>query len=330
MAKGSNQKLKLMYLFKILMENTDETHSISMSDILLKLKDYGITAERKSIYNDLESLRQYGVDIVGVQRDRTYYYNVANRQFELAELKLLVDSVQSAKFLTTKKSNELIKKIEGFGSKYEAAKLQRQVYVTNRVKTMNESIYYNVDNIHTAIAGNRQIRFQYFQWNIKKEMELRHNGEYYRVSPWALSLDNENYYLVAYDDTEKRVKHFRVDKMLHIDITEDKREGKEHFSESDVAVYARKVFGMYSGKEERVKIHCENALAGVIIDRFGKDIIIVPDGDEHFNVNVNVVVSKQFIHWIMALGDGATIVSPQYVVDDVKEEIKRLCGQYNV
>ncbi len=330
MAKGSNQKLKLMYLYKILMENTDETHSISMSDILLKLKDYGITAERKSIYNDLESLRQYGVDIVGVQRDRTYYYNVANRQFELAELKLLVDSVQSAKFLTTKKSNELIKKIEGFASKYEASKLQRQVYVTNRVKTMNESIYYNVDNIHTAIAGNRQIRFQYFQWNIKKEMELRHNGEYYRVSPWALSWDDENYYLVAYDDTEKIIKHFRVDKMLHIDITEDKREGKEHFNESDMAVYARKVFGMYSGKEERVKIHCENALAGVIIDRFGKDIIIVPDGDEHFNVNVNVVVSKQFIHWIMALGDGATIVSPQHVVDDVKEEVKRLCGQYNV
>lgn len=330
MAKGSNQKLKLMYLYKILMENTDETHSISMSDILLKLKDYGITAERKSIYNDLESLRQYGVDIVGVQRDRTYYYNVANRQFELAELKLLVDSVQSAKFLTTRKSNELIKKIEGFASKYEASKLQRQVYVTNRVKTMNESIYYNVDNIHTAIAGNRQIRFQYFQWNIKKEMELRHNGEYYRVSPWALSWDDENYYLVAYDDTEKIIKHFRVDKMLHIDITEDKREGKEHFNESDMAVYARKVFGMYSGKEERVKIHCENTLAGVIIDRFGKDIIIVPDGDEHFNVNVNVVVSKQFIHWIMALGDGATIVSPRYVVDDVKEEIKRLCGQYNV
>lgn len=210
MAKGSNQKLKLMYLFKILMENTDETHSISMSDILFKLKDYGITAERKSIYNDLESLRQYGVDIVGVQRDRTYYYNVANRQFELAELKLLVDSVQSAKFLTTKKSNELIKKIEGLASKYEASKLQRQVYVTKRVKTMNESIYYNVDNIHTAIAGNRQIRFQYFQWNIKKKMELRHNGEYYRVSPWALSWDDENYYLVAYDDTEKIIKHFRV------------------------------------------------------------------------------------------------------------------------
>lgn len=270
------------------------------------------------------------MDIVGVQRDRTYYYNVANRQFELAELKLLVDSVQSAKFLTTKKSNELIKKIEGLASKYEASKLQRQVYVTKRVKTMNESIYYNVDNIHTAIAGNRQIRFQYFQWNIKKEMELRHNGEYYRVSPWALSWDDENYYLVAYDDTEKIIKHFRVDKMLHIEITEDKREGKECFSEFDMAVYARKVFGMYSGKEERVKIHCENALAGVIIDRFGKDIMIVPDGDEHFNVNVNVVVSKQFIHWIMALGDGATIVSPQYVVDDVKEEIKRLCGQYNV
>ena len=330
MAKGSNQKLKLMYLLRILMENTDETHSISMSDILLKLQDYGITAERKSIYNDLESLRQYGVDIVGQQKDRTYYYNVANRQFELAELKLLVDSVQSAKFLTSKKSNELIKKIEGLASKYEASKLQRQVYVTKRVKTMNESIYYNVDNIHTAITENRQIRFQYFQWNIKKEMELRHNGEYYRVSPWALSWDDENYYLVAYDDTENIIKHFRVDKMLHIEITKEKRKGKECFSEFDMAVYARKVFGMYSGKDEHIKIRCKNELAGVIIDRFGKDIIMVPDGDEYFNVNVNVAVSSQFIHWIMALGDGATIVSPEYVVDNVKEEIKRLCVQYNV
>lgn len=197
MAKLPNQKLKILYLMKVLLEKTDESHSITMPEIIAELEAYGITAERKSIYNDMECLRQYGLDIIGEQYDRTYYYRIGNRQFELAELKLLVDSVQSAKFLTAKKSNRLIKKIEGLASKYEASQLHRQVYVAERIKTMNESIYYNVDNIHNAIAKNSKITFQYFQWNVKKEMELRKNGALYEVSPWALSWNDENYYLVA-------------------------------------------------------------------------------------------------------------------------------------
>ena len=328
MAKGSNQKLKLMYLFKILMENTDETHSISMSDILLKLKDYGITAERKSIYNDLESLRQYGVDIVGVQRDRTYYYNVANRQFELAELKLLVDSVQSAKFLTTKKSNELIKKIEGLASKYEASKLQRQVYVTKRVKTMNESIYYIVDAIHNAISENKKIKFQYFQWNVKKEMELRHNGAWYHISPWGLSWDDENYYLVGYDSDAGQIKHYRVDKMLHIQMCEEKREGKEHFKKLDMADYAKKSFGMFGGEEQEVRLLVDNSLAGVIVDRFGKDVMMIPKDKSHFIVNVEVHVSRQFLGWIFSLGENVKIVGPEKVVVQMGQEAKRLIRQY--
>lgn len=329
MSKVSNQKLKIMYLMKIFLEKTDETHSISMPEILGALEAYGVSAERKSIYNDLESLRQYGMDIVGEQRDRTYYYRVVNRQFELAELKLLVDSVQSAKFITAKKSNELIKKIEGLASKYEASQLHRQVYVAERVKTMNESIYYNVDMVHTAIASNMQIRFQYFQWNVQKEMELRHGGKYYQVSPWALSQSEENYYLIAYDSVEEKIKHFRVDKMLHISMTTLRREGENRFQEFDMAVYARKMFGMYGGKEETVKLQCKNELVGAIIDRFGKDIIIIKADEEHFTVNVNVAVSKQFIHWVMALGDGAKIVAPDSVVVQVKEEIRRLSAQYS-
>ena len=195
MAKSSNQKLKLMYLMKILLEYTDETHSLTMEEIKTKLKLYDISAERKSLYNDIESLRLYGLDIIGTKEDRTYSYHIGNRQFELAELKLLVDSVQSAKFITEKKSNDLIKKIEAFASRYEAIQLQRQVFVAGRVKTMNESIYYNVDRIHSAIADNFQITFQYFQWNVDKKMELRHNGIWYKVSPWSLSWDDENYYL---------------------------------------------------------------------------------------------------------------------------------------
>lgn len=328
MSQSSNQKLKLVYLMKILLEKTDETHSINMQEILSSLDAYGVSAERKSIYSDLEILRQYGMDVIGEQRDRTYYYHVGNRQFELAELKLLVDSVQAAKFITEKKSNELIKKIEGFASKYEASQLHRQVYVAERVKTMNESIYYNVDLLHAAIGDNHRIKFQYFQWNVKKKMELRHNGAFYEVSPWALSWDDENYYLVAYDGKEQRIKHFRVDKMVHIDILDENREGKEEFRNFDMAVYARKMFGMYDGEEREVKLLCENHFAGVMIDRFGKNIVLTPTDAEHFTVYVRVAVSGQFIGWIFALGGGVKIIAPEDVVEMVRAEVRRLNEQY--
>lgn len=328
MAKLPNQKLKILYLMKVLLEKTDESHSITMPEIIAELEAYGITAERKSIYNDMECLRQYGLDIIGEQYDRTYYYCIGNRQFELAELKLLVDSVQSAKFLTAKKSNRLIKKIEGLASKYEASQLHRQVYVAERIKTMNESIYYNVDNIHNAIAKNSKITFQYFQWNVKKEMELRKNGALYEVSPWALSWNDENYYLVAYDSVEQMIKHFRVDKMLNITVTAEKREGKSLFQTFDMAVYAKKMFGMFYAQEQTVKLECANSLAGVVIDRFGKDVMLIPKDDSHFTVNVKVAVSLQFLAWIIGLGEDVKILEPKTVVDRINGEIDRLIRQY--
>ena len=328
MAKGNNQKLKIVYLMKILLEKTDETHSITMPEIISSLKNYGISAERKSIYSDIENLRLFGMDIIGEQRERTFYYHVGSRQFELAELKLLVDSVQSAKFITAKKSNELIKKIEGFASKYEASQLQRQVYVAERIKTMNESIYYNVDKIHTAIGANSKITFQYFQWDVHKKMVMRKDGALYEVSPWALSWDDENYYLIAFDSNEDKIKHFRVDKMLHIDVKNEQREGKEKFKEFNMAVYARKTFGMFGGEEQKVKLLCENSFAGVMIDRFGKDVFLIPTDETHFTVNVNVAVSRQFLAWVIALGEGVKIVEPESVARQMREEVERLMRQY--
>lgn len=326
----SNQKLKIMYLMKILLENTDETHSITLQQIIEKLEGYDVTAERKSLYTDIEQLRQYGLDIYGEQKDRTYYYKVINRQFELAELKLLVDSVQSAKFITAKKSNDLIKKIEGLASRHEAQQLQRQVYVSGRVKTMNEGILINVDAIHQAINTNVKIRFQYYKWTPDKKMELRHNGKVYEVSPWALSWDDENYYMVAYDAEADMIKHYRVDKMLHIDLTDIKREGKQHFKSFDMAEYAKKMFGMFDGEEESVKLLCDNSLAGVMIDRFGKDIHMYKVDDEHFSVSVKVAVSRHFLGWIIALGSGVKIVGPDKVVDQMKDELRRLTSQYEL
>ena len=328
MPKGTNQKLKLIYLIKIMLERTDEEHGLTMPEILAALEEYGVTAERKSIYNDFESLRQLEIDVIQEQQGKTYTYHVASRQFELAELKLLVDAIQSSKFITEKKSKQLIKKLESLASSYEARQLQRQVYVSGRIKTMNESIYYNVDEIHNAIASNKKIRFQYFQWNIKKETELRKLGQFYEISPWALSWDDENYYMIGYDSEAKKIKHYRVDKMLKSTCMDEAREGKELFESFDIAAYTRKSFGMYGGEEQSVKLEFENRLVGVVIDRFGKDIIIAPTGDNHFTIKVDVAVSDQFLGWVFALGDGAKILGPENVVEQIKELAKKAIEKY--
>lgn len=328
MPKGTNQKFKLYRLAQIMLEKTDDDHYITMPEILSALEEYEVTADRKSIYNDLRDLEVLGIEVEGEPAGNRYHYHVVSRPFELPELKLLVDAIQSSKFITERKTNALIKKLEQLVSKYEALKLQRQVYVSGRIKTMNESIYYTVDAIHNAISENKKIRFQYFQWNVKKEMELRHNGAWYHISPWGLSWDDENYYLVGYDSAAGQIKHYRVDKMLHIQMTDEKREGKEHFKKLDMADYAKKSFGMFGGKEQKVKLLVANNLAGVIIDRFGKNVMMIPDDADHFTVIVDVHVSNQFLGWIFSLGQDVKIISPDEVVEQMKQEIGRLVCQY--
>lgn len=328
MPKGSNQKFKLYRLAEIMLDRTDEDHYISMPEIMDALAEYNVTADRKSIYNDLRDLSVLGVEVEGEPIGNRYHYHVVNRTFELPELKLLVDAIQSSKFITEKKSNALIKKLETLVSRYDAQKLQRQVYVSGRIKTMNESIYYTVDAIHHAISENKKIKFQYFQWNVKKEMELRHNGAWYHISPWGLSWDDENYYLVGYDSDAGMIKHYRVDKMLHIKMSDEAREGKEHFKKLDMADYAKKSFGMFGGKEQTVKLLVHNKLAGVIIDRFGKNVIMIPTDEEHFNVNVDVHVSRQFLGWVFSLGEDIKIVGPEDVVEQMQIEMDRLIEQY--
>jgi len=328
MARASNQKMKIVYVMQLFLDKTDESHFITMNDIIKFLRNKDIKAERKSIYSDIEALRNYGYDIEGFQNKGTFFYHLVNRKFELAELKLLVDAVQSSKFITAKKSNDLIKKIESFASNHEAKELQRQVYVTNRIKTMNESIYYNVDNLHKAINSNSQITFKYAQWTINKKTKFKRDGALYKVSPWALMWDNENYYMVAYESENEKIKHFRVDKMFYITLTNEARDGKEQFKMFDMAVYAKKMFGMFGGIEEKVTLECNNDLVGVIIDRFGKEITIIQLDEEHFTINVDIEVSQQFLAWVIGLGSGAKIILPLSVVEMMKEEAKRLMRQY--
>lgn len=329
MAKSANQKLKLLYLLKILTEQSDEEHCMSAQALIDALGAYDIKAERKSIYDDIAQLIDFGYDIVLVKAKSGGGYYLAGREFELAELKLLVETVQASRFLTLKKSRELIAKIEKLASKAEAGQLQRQVYVANRIKTANESIYYIVDDIHRAIQNNEQISFQYLEWNLNKELVPRKDGKIYRISPWALTCKDENYYLIAHENESNSIKHFRVDKMGHIQVlTGVAREGAELFNRFDIAAYANKTFGMYGGKEEIVTLEFENRFIGVVLDRFGKEIPVRPRDEQHFSVRVQVALSGQFFGWLTGLGKGAKITAPAAVVEEYYDYLNEVIGQY--
>lgn len=317
MAKSAGQKLKLLYIIKLLAENTDENHPVSTADIISYLESKGIHSERKSIYDDVEKLCEFGYDIIQVHSRLGGGYYMAGRDFELAELKLLVDAVQSSRFITTRKSRSLIKKLEQLAGRYDAGKLQRQVYVAGRIKTENESIYYSIDNIHRAIQENRQVSFQYLDWNLKKELVPRANGNR-KVSPWALIWREENYYLLAYDREDGICKHYRVDKMGQVKVLKDEREGMEQFAKIDLADYTNRTFGMFGGEEQTVTLQFPNRLVGVVLDRFGKEADIRPMTDRIFRIRAKVAVSGQFFGWLTGIGREAVIVSPAAVREQYK------------
>ena len=329
MPKGANQKLKLYYLARIMTELTDDEHMLTMPQIRKELETYGVTADRKSLYDDMEALRVLGIDVIGEKVGRNFFYLVGEKQFDIAELKLLVDAIQSSKFITEKKSNELIRKLTGMASKYEGAQLKRQVVVSGRVKTMNESIYYHVDDVHRAIAENKQISFEYMKWTVDKTMEKRRDRPY-TVSPWALTWDDENYYLIAYDADADCIKHFRVDKIASIRILDEYRAGREKFREFDIASYTKMNFGMFAGEKTRVSIAFADEFAGVLLDRFGKDITIIPgDLPGWSETSVIVSLSDQFFGWIFALGTNVRITGPKSVQDRFAQELERLTKLYN-
>ncbi len=329
MPKTGNQKMKMLYLIKIFTEYTDDEHELSVEQIRSMMDEYGFSVDRKTLYLDFEELRNFGVDIISSKHNRNYFYHIGKRRFELPELKLLVDSVQSAKFLSERKSRELIKKIESLGSRYEAKHLQRQVLITGRIKSMNESIYYNVDIIHEAINSGKQIQFHYYQWNIDKKAVPRKDNALYQVSPWGLMWDDENYYLVAFDAKDKKIKHYRVDKMMHLSTTKLNREGEEEFEKFNLPKYTKSLFGMFGGETTTVTLEGENDLVGVVIDRFGKDITIRRKDEEHFLADVNVAISRQFFGWVFAIGKGLKITAPGNVVEMMRKEAKQLTDMYS-
>lgn len=319
MSRGKNQKLKLYYLVEYFKKYTDENHTVTVAELIKYLEEHGISAERKSIYRDIEAIDSLGYDIISIH-DKRFSYYLASREFEAAEVRMLVDAVASSRFITKKKSVELIKKLEGLTTEYEAKKLNSQIFVANRIKTSNESIYYNVDAIHNAIYENSKIKFKYFDWDNNKRKQFRHKGKIYEVSPWGLVWNNENYYLIAYVSGEDKMRHYRVDRMMSIETCNELRDGKSKYLEQDTAQYTKNFFGMYDGEMTKVTLNCSNEITNAVMDMFGSNVKFTPQSDgETFNITVELAVSPVFLSWVFMFGGQIKIISPVSVEEELKK-----------
>lgn len=324
MPKTENQKLKLLLLKDYLEQNTDPDHPASIHDLTAYLEANGVSAERKSIYRDIQLLMEHGCDIVAT-KGKTAGYFLASGAFDLAELKLLADAVLASKFLTEKKSAQLLKKLGTLTSRHRAVELRRDLVVSGRVKSMNESVIYNVDALHEAIRADSQISFRYFEWDRAKERVFRKDTRV--ASPWALCWDDDNYYLIAHT-AEHGITHFRVDKMTNIRQTGQPRIQTEQTRSLDLASYGKQVFGMFNGSLRQVRMRFENSLAGVVIDRFGKDIMLIPDGPDHFTCMAEIMVSPIFYGWIASFGTRVRLLSPADVVAEFENHIHSMIELY--
>ena len=316
MSKTDNGiKSKILYTLKILWEETDEAHIMPAAKISERLAGYGISCDRRTIYHYLDQLEDFGFDIV---RDNNGAY-MAARLLETPELKLLVDAVRSSKFVTTKKSSKIIKSLSCLTDIYSRKELQGQVFVSDRIKTMNESIYYNIDTIFEGIGENVKISFHYLEWTADKKLVPKYDGRIYEVSPWCLIWERERYYLIAFDSAADKLKHYRVDKMQHIRILEAEREGYRQFKEINISKYTIENFAMYKGDMEKVTFIADVDLAGVIIDRFGTDVWMHENENGKLAVTVDVAVTDQFFGWITSMGGRVRITSPARVVQRYKD-----------
>ena len=323
MSRSNNQKLKILYLRDILYRYTDEAHPLSASEIAEMLKDVGIEAERKSIYNDMEMLAQYGLDIMKISgRDGGFF--MGSREFELAELKLLVDAVMSSRFITKRKSEQLVKKLSSFADEYDADDLKRQIFSINRIKGQNESILYTVDIINSAIRGKYRLCFRYCEWTTDMKLVPRKGGDIYEVSPVILIWDDEYYYLVAYDAAVDMIKHYRVDKMKDVSVSEKKADKPS--SKLDMNAYSGRMFGMFGGELVRIGLTCPADKIGILIDRFGQDIKIT--GKDVVTVHTEAVLSSQFYGWIASVGPDIRLISPAPAVEGMKDFLKRNLSAY--
>lgn len=327
MPRVFNQKIKILYLMRIFLEQTDEEHPMSVKELIAYLNSLGISAERKTVYDDIETLRNFGMDILN-RREHPAGFYLASREFELPELRLLVDAVQSSRCITNGKSRQLIRKLESLASVYESRQLRRQGFAENRIRTINENVYYSIDMIQRALTEDRQISFQYCEWTVEKKLRPENEGERYSVSPWGLVWQNEEYYLITYDEKCGRVKQYQVDKLQQIRIEKEVRRGREFFENYDIGELTSRTFGMFGGREVTICLEAHNRLVGVVLDRFGRDIMIHRKDPEHFKTLVRVNISDQFFGWIASLSPDAVIASPDEIRDKYREFLEKSLSNY--
>ena len=325
MPKSDNQKLKIFYILDYLQRNSHEDRPVKASELISALdRDHNISCDRKTVYSDIAALQEYGIDIVAIPGKNGGYY-IASRNFELPELKLLIDAVQSSRYLTEKKSRELIEKLCDQCNEYDGNLMKRNVLVSGRVKSMNEAIYYNVDRIQDAITNNRQITFRYFDWDLGGKRRYREKE--YLASPYGLCQDNENCYLLGYSPRHG-ITSYRVDRMTDIQLTNDTRIPCPELTGKALNIHANRLFQMFAGDAVDVKMRFHRELINVVIDRFGKDTMLIPDGEEHFNFTVPVAVSPMFLSWVIGFGNKAKILYPPSVVEQCKALCNEALNQY--
>lgn len=327
-------RIRLLYVMKILLDKTDESHYLNQAQIVEELRRYEddlvgyklAVEDRRNIYNDIDALIKFGIDIVKAPSNRGWYVN--SREFESSEIKLLIDAVRGAKFIPARKTAKLIKKLEKLTNKWAAQELHKNTISVDEKNDNNIMLFYSIDAIQEAMNENNQITFQYIEWTEKKEERFRKNGAFYEVSPWSLIWNNEFYYLLAHDVESGGIKHYRVDRIRNIDILENKkREGQEVYKKYYPA-FTMKTFGMYGGEDVLVGLRCRNDMAGIVIDRFGNDSIFVPDGENHFIVNVKITLSPQFFGWITAVGDAIEIQRPEKIKKEYLEYLNKILASY--
>ena len=325
MPKSDNQKLKIFYILDYLQKNSHDERPVKTAELISALEhQHNISCDRKTVYSDIAALQDYGIDIVSIPGKNGGYY-IASRNFELPELKLLIDAVQSSRYLTEKKSRELIEKLCDQCNEYDAKLMKRNVLVSGRVKSMNETIYYNVDAIQEAIVNNRQITFRYFDWDLG--CKRRYREKEYLASPYGLCQDNENCYLLGFSPRHG-ITSYRVDRMTDIHLTEEARIPCPELSGKALNEHANRLFQMFAGDTVEVKLRFHRELINVVIDRFGKDTMLIPDGDEYFNFTVQVAVSPMFLSWVIGFGNKAKILYPASVVEQCKELCRDTLNQY--
>ena len=327
MTLSDDKRKKLLYILQYLLENTDENHIVKTPDIIEHLQNnYNIPVERKTIYTDIKLLQDFGeendIEILYDAKDKGYYVN--QREFDFEELRLIIDCLQSSKFITQRKAKTLADKLKKQTSRHNRSILDRRAFVDNRIRNMNDSAFYGLDNIHAAIAEDKKITFRYFNYNIQKEK--KYNKKSYIASPFALLWNAGNHYLLAFESG--KMKHFRVDKMDNVKLSDERRDGKEEYNALRVSERSAKLFSMYGGAEERITLRFSNHLTGVVIDRFGKDIVMRPDGKNHFTIIVSVEVSNQFFGWLCGLGKAVRLVSPAHIAEQLKDYVKGIAGMY--